>query len=69
MKIIREGDRGAAYRKEHNIVRFLCDKCGCIWEAEETEYHTVCNAYYKVYAVCNCPTCGKEEYEKTCLAT
>lgn len=69
MKIIREGDRGAAYRQEHHIVQFLCDKCGCIWDAEENEYHMVSNGYNEVYAACNCPTCGKKEYEKICMDT
>lgn len=69
MKIIREGDRDAAYRKKRHIVQFICDKCGCIWDAEETEYHMVSNGYNELYAACNCPTCGEKEYEKICMDT
>jgi len=69
MEIIREGDRGAAYREERHIVQFFCDRCGCIWNAEETEYHMISTAYNEVYAVCNCPTCGEKDYEKICMAT
>ena len=62
MNIIREGDKDLAALCDRKILRFLCGKCGCIWEADKTEYHLVTSSYNEEYAVCNCPTCDHKEY-------
>lgn len=62
MKVIREGDRELARKKEERVLQFMCSVCGCIWEATKDEYNTTFNSYNQGYAECNCPTCGHKEY-------
>lgn len=56
MKIIKEGD----LRNLHKPFIFECKTCGCIFEADDTEYkHDYSQrencGWYEVI----CPTCGK----------
>lgn len=53
MKIIKEGDM----RKLKRTRQFECDKCGCIFEADDNEYVTD----YPYYSV-NCPFCNNRVY-------
>lgn len=62
MKIIRAGNKELYYKQTHKIVQFVCDKCACIWEADNTEYAIFTTAYQEEYAVCNCPNCNHKEY-------
>lgn len=56
MKIIKKGRRDYLYSK--NIIRFNCHDCGCIFEADSTEYTSVLkDGTY--YAICHCPCCDK----------
>ena len=58
MKIIQEGDKAKLVKAR----RFTCRACGCVFEANETEY-TVGNDYRNgaLYS-CQCPTCGRWAY-------
>ena len=60
MKIIKEGDKS----RLHTIIRFECDKCGCVFEADETEYKTGYTDYYCTFVSCDCPTCGKKTTQR-----
>jgi len=57
MKIIKEGD----LNKIKKIRRFKCEKCGCIFEAEEDEYKCG-NQYNEIYYYCSCPCCNQTAY-------
>lgn len=54
MKIIKRG------RKKHFfVIQFQCHRCGCVFEADDTEYASVPkNGTY--YAICNCPCCNEK---------
>lgn len=56
MKIIREGDL-ARVKTMH---RFECERCGCVLEADATEYRTESDFRNGHYFVIACPTCGRE---------
>lgn len=58
MKIIKQGD----LKRLDKTKRFSCDACGCIWEANQTEYRPEWGLNDDVI-VCNCPTCGSATYE------
>lgn len=54
MKIIKEGD--ANLLKEP--ITFTCDRCGCVFIADKTEY-TVENSHSRgEYCYCKCPYCS-----------
>ena len=54
MKIIKQGD----LKRLDKTKRFNCDACGCIWEANQTEYrHDFFMNEPRI--TCNCPTCGR----------
>lgn len=55
MKIIKEG-------KNPYIVKFICLKCGCIFEAKLEEYSVECDRD-PWYCVAICPCCGKKVFE------
>lgn len=57
MKIIKFGDR-----QKKAIKRFVCDECGCIFEADRAEYETRFHRNETYYAV-NCPCCNKVVYK------
>lgn len=58
MNILRNGDLDRLKR----IKRFICTDCGCIFEAEKTEYKNESNQRDGVQFSCKCPTCGKTCY-------
>ena len=57
MKILKQGD----LKRLDKTRRFSCDKCGCIWEANQTEYRREPDRNEDLI-VCNCPTCGGITY-------
>lgn len=52
MRIIKEGV------KPDSNVRFECDRCGTIFEADNTEYSFIPFSTYQHYYQCSCPICG-----------
>lgn len=60
MKIIKEGDLSKLLR----VKQFRCWNCGCIFEANDTEYveydRRMC---YDPDFKCNCPICDEVAYE------
>lgn len=54
MNIIKEGRK-----PQKPILRFQCDMCGCIYEANETEY----KAFSSHGHLSVCPCCGKTVYK------
>lgn len=64
IKIIKDG----SYDSLHNIKRFHCNKCDCIFEANDSSYirHNWRN---ELYITAICPFCGEsvnrnyEDYE------
>lgn len=61
MKIIREGSPSRA----NNFKRFKCAMCGCIWEANSSEYRklphiTSFGRVLQFSILCNCPCCDYE---------
>lgn len=57
MNIIKQGDM----KRQDKTRRFACDKCGCIWEANQTEYRHEWDRNGDTI-VCSCPTCGNDTY-------
>ncbi len=57
MKIIKEGN----LKKLKKIKRFVCEECGCIFEAEEYEYKWG-SQYNETYYYCTCPCCNQIAY-------
>ena len=54
MKILKPG----TIEQMNRVKRFGCLTCGCIFEADNTEYQPECfrnETYYN----CECPCCGK----------
>ena len=51
MKIIKRGD----LNRINKTKRFECNKCGCIFDADEGEY-TVGTQYNDTYYASKCPT-------------
>ena len=52
MKIIKEGDMN----RLNTTRRFVCSRCGCIWEANAKEYRKEWDMNC-LTIVCECPTC------------
>lgn len=52
MRVIKEGI------KPDSNVRFECDRCGTIFEADDTEYSFVPLRTYQHYYQCSCPICS-----------
>ena len=58
MKIIKQGMSKAEIEMIKNIVkRFKCRTCGCIFEADKSEYESTQEYTYMTY-YCKCPNCG-----------
>ena len=55
MKIITKGD----VRKARKVIRFECKRCGCVFEADSTEFDKEFIASNEWYYHCKCPTCKK----------
>ncbi len=58
MKIIKNGN----INQLKKIKTFDCDFCGCIFEADNTEYKTG-HQYNEVYYYAFCPFCGRRVYK------
>ena len=54
MKIIKYGDKNKLLK----IKTFNCDCCGCLFEADNTEYK-VDSQYNETYYYVRCPVCGR----------
>ena len=56
------GMKGAEKREdsEGNARRFQCEACGCVWEADRSEYHRETDFRNGHYYVCKCPTCERD---------
>lgn len=55
MKIIKQGD----LNKLKRIKRFKCEHCGCVFEADNTEYvHKFSQRENCDWYEIKCPTCG-----------
>lgn len=61
MRIIKQGRPKAT----KNILRFRCCRCGCEFEADDTEYEQASQIAYVhdgIIATCICPYCGATVY-------
>lgn len=58
MKIIKPGN----IDKIKKIKMFNCDFCGCLFEADNTEYITN-SQYNETYYYAICPFCGRRVYK------
>ena len=58
MKILQEGNP-----RKHEIKRFRCLNCDCIFEADKGEYQTKKYPPYGFTHSCKCPCCGEEVIE------
>ena len=69
----REDGRGGSMRiikqrrpkATKNILRFRCCRCGCEFEADDTEYEQASQIAYVhdgIIATCICPCCGARVY-------
>ena len=56
MKIIKPGD----VRKSREVRLFECKACGCIFEADSSEYFQIGWTIRQREFCCHCPTCGRE---------
>lgn len=59
MKIIKYGDK----KKLKIIKTFDCDFCGCIFEADNTEYK-IGSQYNEEYYYIKCPFCSRTVYKE-----
>ena len=59
MEIIREGD----LRRAKHIKRFYCRECGCVFDADNSEYRYDTTQYNEDSFYCKCPTCGHKAYD------
>ena len=56
MKIIKEGD----LKRVSSMRRFECERCGCVWEADASEYRVESDFRNGHYCVMACPTCRRD---------
>lgn len=56
MKIIKHGD----LERLKQVKRFICDRCGCEAEADNTEYKTRQVEYNDFDFFLECPDCGAQ---------
>lgn len=56
MKIIKPGNFESYIKPK----RFVCDRCGCVFEAGWSEYTVASRVAYLRYGIieCKCPSCG-----------
>ena len=59
MKIIRQGDKNKILRTK----KFDCNFCGCLFEADNTEYK-IKSHYNEEYYYTTCPFCGRQVYKE-----
>lgn len=60
MIIVKEGN----VRLCRKVFRFECEACGCIFEADSSEYRRDLQKDRGWVCVCVCPTCKYEVYSK-----
>ena len=58
MKILEHGDP----RKINPVIRFKCNNCGCMFEANREEYSKKVLLGVNLY-FCDCPECGEPSDE------
>lgn len=58
IEIITPGDM----RRAKKVKRFTCERCGCVWEADNEHYEDVSTQREGPDFKCKCPTCGKVCY-------
>ena len=58
MRVIIEGDLSLLKKEK----QFRCERCGCIWYAEEGEYKNESNQIDGSLYACQCPTCKNWTY-------
>lgn len=56
MRILREGSEDCIWR----YVKFECDNCGCIFEANKEEYKYHYGGCGDDYYIINCPFCNEQ---------
>lgn len=57
MKILQNGDPSMLLKQK----RFLCKNCGCLFEANNSEYNT--GTQIEPDCWCKCPVCGRSVTE------
>ncbi len=62
MTVLKEGDRNRAKMLVLQTRRFECDRCGCVFEANNNEYKSAAQ-YNDIYYFCKCPCCGENANE------
>lgn len=60
MKILAQGHMELARKPK----TFKCLECGCVFEADNTEYKYDGSQYNQDYYVCACPCCGRKAYSE-----
>lgn len=58
MHIVQHGD----LQRLDDVRRFTCPACGCVWDANSTEYRKEWERNTENVS-CVCPTCGKRAYD------
>lgn len=59
MKILKQGKSKEEVERIFKQVRqFECPTCGCVFEADKTEYKYHCCQKEGDWWECNCPNCG-----------
>lgn len=56
MNILKAGN----LNRIDNVKHFECDTCGCIFEADRTEYLRETDFRNGHYFICKCPTCDRD---------
>lgn len=62
MKILKKGDMRRLVRTR----QFNCAVCGCVFEADESEYSPI-TQYNEIWYNCHCPYCDKLVLDKDAL--
>lgn len=72
MRIIIEGDRKIQERKHTAVKRFNCGTCGCVFDANSSEYerwgadnmNNVAIPERYTFIFCACPCCGNKVWRR-----
>ena len=61
MNVLKKGNPDKILYYKLQVKYFVCDICGCEWEATNEEYKTfTSNMDLTVIYSCNCPCCNHE---------
>ena len=64
MKIIKQGlNKEEIDAIRNRTKRFLCNTCGCVFEADKDEYKASVDYQYTTY-YCKCPNCNDNAFER-----